>query len=187
MTRRRFVGLAVLLGLVAVVFATTTSARSSDEPRGIRIAMLDDCDSNDPAWAQFGGCALRGGSVSVAEFFAELDSPLSAAVVGHQSWRNSPSYLTIRPGTTVRVVNSGGRPHTFTEVAAFGGGKVPLLNEGLTVAPECPGSLDVAPGESIRLSGLGVGNHRFECCIHPWMRALVKVKADDDGGIIGDD
>ena len=48
--------------------------------------------------------------------------------------------------------------------------------EGLTTAPECPGSLDVAPGDSIKLSGLAVGNHRFMCCIHPWMRALVKVK-----------
>ncbi len=82
----------------------------------------------------------------------------------------------------MRVRNAGGRPHTFTEVANFGGGKVPDLNEGLEVAPECPGSVDIAPGDSIKVSGLSVGNHRFQCCIHPWMRALIKVKHDAHEG-----
>ncbi len=68
--------------------------------------------------------------------------------------------------------------HTFTEVAQFGGGKTanPAFNKGLVTAPECPASLDVAPGDGIVLSGLAVGNHRFICCIHPWMRGVIKVK-----------
>jgi hypothetical protein len=28
------------------------------------------------------------------------------------------------------------------------------------------------------LGGLAEGNHRFQCCIHPWMRAIVKVKPE---------
>jgi plastocyanin len=193
MIRKRLLGLAALLGLIAAVFAATTLAGGSDDDsESARIAIRDDCDPSDPTWADVGGCTLRRGDVSRAEFFGENDSPLAAAVVGHQAWRNDPSYLKIRQGTTVRVRNRGGRPHTFTEVAAFGGGKVPpppgaSLNEGLTTAPECPGSLDLAPGDSIRLSGLAVGNHRFMCCIHPWMRALIKVKAHGEGGIGGDD
>jgi hypothetical protein len=77
------------------------------------------------------------------------------------------------------IANRGGRPHTFTKVANFGGGKIPnpALNEGLVTAPECPASVDIPPGGSTRISGLTVGNHRFQCCIHPWQRALVKVQA----------
>jgi len=67
-------------------------------------------------------------------------------------------------------------------VAAFGGGKVPspALNKGLVTAPECPTSIDIAPGGSTVITGLAVGNHRFQCCIHPWMRALIKVKEVSD-------
>jgi plastocyanin len=117
-----------------------------------------------------------------AEFIGELTSPLATSVVGHQAWRNHPSYVEIDAGRAVRVRNSGGRVHTFTEVAQFGGGKVPLpgLNQGLTVAPECPTSVDVPPGGRIQVSGLSVGNHRFQCCIHPWMRALIKVRSAED-------
>jgi plastocyanin len=88
----------------------------------------------------------------------------------------------VEVGKTIRVKNEGGRDHTFTEVAAFGGGKVPPpgagLNEGLVTAPECPTSINIPPGGSARVSNLASGDHRFQCCIHPWMRALITVKAD---------
>jgi plastocyanin len=186
-TRFRVLGLAVLLALGAAAFAAATPAgRSGDDTESKRIAIRDDCDPRDPAWAPTGGCALDRGDVSFAEFVEETSSPLSLSVIGHQAWRNDPSYLKVKAGTNVRVKNVGGRAHTFTEVAAWGGGKIPFppLNQGLTIAPECPGSIDIAPGDSIKLSGLAVGNHRFLCCIHPWMRAVIKVKAgggkDDD-------
>jgi len=186
MLRRRLVVLAVLLALGATAFATATPASRSDgDSDGKRIAIRDDCDPNDATWAAVGGCALKRGDVSRAEFAGENSSPLSLSVVGHQAWRMDPSYLKITEGRSVRVRNAGGRPHTFTQVAAFGGGKAPnpALNKGLVTAPECPTSTDIAPGDSINVSGLTVGNHRFQCCIHPWQRALIKVKArggDDD-------
>lgn len=67
-------------------------------------------------------------------------------------------------------------------MAAFGGGKIPnpALNDGLVTAPECPGSVDIPAGGRTTVSGLAAGNHRFMCCIHPWMRALIKVKADHE-------
>ncbi len=83
----------------------------------------------------------------------------------------------------MRVTNRGGRVHTFTAVANFGGGFVPLLNETMTPALECgsnfvpnPGVEFVEVGESEQLSGLGTGLHKFQCCIHPWMRAAVRVE-----------
>jgi plastocyanin len=177
MTRLRVLGLVALLALGAAAYAAATPATKSDGPAK-SIAIRDDCDPTDPAWNAVGGCALAQGDMTLAEFAGENDSPLAAAVIGHQAWRNDPSYLEIKSGTTVRVKNVGGRVHTFTEVANFGGGIAPnpALNEGLVTSPECPGSANIAPGDAEKLAGLAVGNHRFLCCFHPWMRALVKVK-----------
>ena len=149
-----------------------------------RIAIRDDCDPRDAAYDPTGGCHRRRGDVTFAEFLGENDSPLSSAVIGHQAWRNDPSYLKIESGRRLRIRNEGGRAHTFTRVANFGGGKIGPpgvgLNEGMGTAPECPASDDILPGDKRDISGLAVGNHRFQCCIHPWMRALVKVQASRD-------
>jgi plastocyanin len=174
----------LLLGLAAATAAGTYAARGSDDnsPGDRNIAMRDDCDPTDETWTEVGGCLRKQGNVTRAEFFAAAGSPLSAAVVGHPAWRNSPSYLVIKEGGTVRVRNAGGRGHTFTEVKAFGGGTVPPLNQGLTPAPECPLAIGIAPGESVELSGLAVGDHLFQCCLHPWMRAQISVKPKSSGG-----
>lgn len=160
--------------------ATTFTALNSRDEHGRRhVAILDDCDPNDPAWNATGGCVLRGGVVTEAEFGMLLTSPRSLSTVGHPAWRMEPSYLRVASGSAVSVTNDGGRNHTFTAVAQFGGGFVGLLNIGLTQAPECspvsPTINTVAPGGRLQLTGLAPGNHRFQCCIHPWMRALIKV------------
>jgi plastocyanin len=143
------------------------------------VEIFDDCDPADAAWNPTGGCALDDGDVTFAEFNAERLSPLAAAIVGHQAWRNDPAYLKIEFGDTVNVKNKGGRAHTFTEVENFGGGTVPPLNVGLEQAPECVGAAVLAPGARTKLTGLSVGNHRFQCCLHPWMRALIKVLPEE--------
>ena len=146
-----------------------------------KIEVLDDCDPNDPAWAPTGGCTLKGGLVTEAEFVLLLGSPLSTAVVGHPAWRNEPSYVVLRPGKKVTAENEGGRFHTLTRVAQFGGGRIPPLNQGLTMAPECAlaqGAVDpngLAPGAKLDVVGLQPGFNRYMCCIHPWMRAAIKV------------
>lgn len=86
------------------------------------IAVMDDCLPGDPAWNPTGGCALKPhqGDVPQAEFGALLRSPLTIPpngfLIGHPSWRNEPSHLTVSSGKKVRVTNKGGRGHTF-----FGG------------------------------------------------------------------
>lgn len=150
---------------------------------GGNITLLDDCDPADPTWAPTGGCTLARGHVTQAEFSAFAGSALSSAVVGHPAWRTEPSYVRVRPHQPVHVMNRGGRPHTLTPVAAFGGGRVPPLNAGLTMAPECalaPGAVDpflVLPGESFMLRDLPAGVHRLQCCLHPWMRQVITVEA----------
>jgi hypothetical protein len=185
MFRVRVLAVGVLLAIGAATLLVATAFGGSDGSSGGRqIAIRDDCDPNDPAWDAVGGCALRRGDVTVEEFDEELQSPLADAVVGHQAWRFDPTYLKIREGQSVRVRNRGGRPHTFTEVAEFGGGFVPELNFGLDPAPECeppagPQGI-IPPGEGTRVSGLAADNHRFQCCIHPWQRALIKVLPDEE-------
>jgi hypothetical protein len=63
--------------------------------------------------------------VGFAEFQAMQFSPLALSTVGHMAWRTDPTYLRIEPNETIKVTNEGGRGHTFTEVANFGGGMVP--------------------------------------------------------------
>jgi plastocyanin len=163
--------------------AGSTGTALADDGHKKQVAMRDDCDPDAwPGPPPGGGCELEDGDVSRAEFDAESDltsGPLAASVIGHQAWRNDPSYLKIKEGETVHVRNRGGRGHTFTEVANFGGGRVPPLNKGLLPAGECQDpatSPVVAPGGRTEVSGLAVGNHRFQCCFHPWMRMLIKVK-----------
>ena len=163
--------------------ATISASRADDNGAaldGLRhVAIRDDCDPTDPGWAPTGGCLRKSGDVTFAQFGAALSSPLSLAVVGHSAWYFDAPYVEMFEGATLRVRNEGGRLHTFTQVAQFGAGRVPNpgLNKGLTTAPECPNSVDIAPGASAEISGLAPGDHKFECCIHPWMRATVKVKA----------
>ena len=33
---------------------------------------------------------------------------------------------------------------------------------------------------AVEVDNLTPGNHKFQCCIHPWMRAIVKVKPEDE-------
>ena len=163
---------------LGVAFAVLLAvAASADSGKGKRFDITDDCDPNDPAWAPTGGC-LTDGQVTNAEFGAALPQ-------GHPSWRIEPPYVQDRRLDDIRVRNTGGRLHTFTEVARFGNGYVPPLNaQGAFAAPECAGgqanprvqTTTLAPGAELRVEDLAPGTHNFQCCIHPWMRTVVKIK-----------
>ena len=79
------------------------------------------------------------------------------------------------------ATNRGGEFHTFTEVAAFGGGCVDELNEllGLTAIPECanPGPLfattGVAPRDSLTTGPLAAGSTASSASSTPWQRTTV--------------
>jgi plastocyanin len=165
----------------AAFLVSNTATVVADSDQNGKIALLDDCDPTIGAgWnvpGNLNGCLRDEGTVSRAEFGAFLTSPLSLSVVGHPSWTISPTYITPNAGKRLRVTNEGGRGHTFTEVAEYGGGFVGMLNQGLAPATECAAAAGavIPPGERIEIAGLAVGTHKFQCCIHPWMRADVKV------------
>jgi plastocyanin len=180
---------AVLLTCVGVMVAATIDVAAGDEREDgqAEVVLRDDCDPTDLGWNPTGGCSLRRGNVTLAEFNSLRLSPLAPSLVGHPAWWFDPNYLQVEAGVRLKVRNEGGRTHTFTEVANFGGGRVPPLNASqmnippLTAAPECvaAGVIDIPGGGRDVVDGLTPGNHNFQCCIHPWMRTLVKVKADD--------
>jgi len=174
---RRILGMAVLsLSLTSAVFA--------DPKKDLTISTYDNCDPLDPGWLPTGGCLLKpgDGDVTLSQFMMLLTSPFYLSVVGHPSWRMEPSYLSIDFGKTVEIENEGGRQHTFTEVQNFGGGFIPSLSPNTQPAPECQRNPPVIqPGASTEVKNLNVGEHKFQCCIHPWMRAVVNVKQSTTG------
>ena len=183
-------GLALVAGLWVV---GSTGAKAQIFSNNAAIALMDNCDA-----ASFppGLCVqvTHRSDVGIAEFLSVLYSPLYKNIVGHPSWRFEPSYLDIREGQTLRIDNKGADSHTFTEVANFGGGFVPGLNGAadpsfppnlpppgttpLVPAPECVSpaifSTILAPGQGSAIKP-GKGTRKYQCCIHPWMRAVVGI------------
>ena len=154
---------------VSVVGALATPGRED-----IVVNIQDACDPDTFNEAlQNPEACVRGGGVKFQQFIAELTR---LGFIG--PWHFAPSTVNVRVGQTFEAINHGGETHTFTEVAEFGGGVVPLLNDLAhvpDVAPECrPEALDaddfVAPGETYRETVDHAGHLRFQCCIHPWMR-----------------
>ena len=191
----RFLCVFIVMVGVAIVISLklNTAAQAQGYGSDPTVAMLDNCSPADPDYVSVGGCpqepirSAKGyqGDVTAAEFFALLGSPLAPnnQLIGHPSWRNEPSYISVRLGQNIRVSNRGGRAHTFTEVANFGGGFLPFLNGALQPAPECAGATGPNPnltfvgaGGTQTISGLGTGLRKFQCCIHPWMRAAIRVQ-----------
>jgi hypothetical protein len=117
-----------------------------------KVEMRDACDSatfNDHFGA--GACQDVGGDVTVDEFLSPNILP-----EGHPAWDFEPSYIKIKRGERVKVTNEGGETHTFTEVAAFGGGFFPLLNnptDSTDVVPECGSAFAPHPAVVLVPSG----------------------------------
>ena len=155
-------------------------------PTPVQIVALDECDPTTFN-AVLGPDFCKNVALAfVLPFATTFDHLFAEAAAGapDPGWDFEPDSVTIRKGTPLVVVNQGGEPHTFTEVAKFGGGFVPPLNGGEAIVPECAGGFkDVAvartrilQGSQLQVTGLSKGEHLFECCIHPWMRMTVEVK-----------
>lgn len=143
------------------------------------VIMRDACDPG--SFGAAGVTCVREGGLTLDRFLELLR--LQQTV---DAWGFSPGTLSAQVGQTLRALNHGGEVHTFTEVAAFGGGVNGLLNNlsgNPTPAPECqnlPPNAFIAPGAS-QIEELGTpGAKHYQCCIHPWMR--LDLQALGDGG-----
>jgi plastocyanin len=173
------------LALAALTFAPF-SADASKSGNEIRVEDRCEPESFNAALDDPNAC-VGAGTTTFEEFLEDLNPD----DFGDDHWRFQASGSSIRRGESIKVVNTGGEFHTFTEVAAYGGGCVEDLNIplGLTPVPECdelafPGGppqafIDsgVDPlGGAIKVEGLTRGTHKFICLIHPWMRTNVVVR-----------
>jgi plastocyanin len=150
-----------------------------------QVVALDECD---PATFNAADAAGPGFCKNVAlgastPFLTLLG--LAQAGNPDKKWDFEPDTLTVDEGTPIIAVDEGGEPHTFTEVAQFGGGFIGGLNgPNETTVPECAGGFSrvevartrILQGSQLRVNGLSKGVHNFQCCIHPWMHTTVVVK-----------
>jgi plastocyanin len=140
------------------------------------VGLFDACDPETFNAALGAGSCTRSGGVRFETFLEQLGKHHSIG-----AWHFAPSEVTMQVGQMLVATNHGGETHTFTEVDEFGGGIVPLLNQvtGLTeVAPECSqlAAKDfLAPGASSSEKEEDAGVEKYQCCIHPWMRAEVRI------------
>jgi len=183
-------------GTATYAAAQTTSTRTSaaaipapgsshheDSPNLAQVVALDECDPttfNAALGPDFCKNVTLGSFTTLTDLFAK-----AAAGTPDPNWDFEPDTLHIKKGTTVSIVDQGGEPHTFTEVAQFGGGFISGLNApGENTVPECSGGFSnvavaktrILQGSHVDVTGLSKGEHRFQCCIHPWMRVKVEVK-----------
>ena len=174
----------LLAGCLMFVGATLALAQE-DTPRVAQVVALDECDpvtfnaALGPDFCKNIALAALGYATTLSDLFQK-----AANGTPDPGWDFEPDTVKIKEGGTVSVVDQGGEPHTFTEVKQFGGGFIGPLNHGEATVQECDGGFSkvavaktrILQGSHIEVTGLSKGEHRFECCIHPWMRVTVEVK-----------
>ena len=161
-----------------------SAAQAFFEPKPRTVLIRDDCEPVSFNAVLGPGTCIGNGQTTFGSFVAQA---LATGTVA--GWVFDPDELTVQPGRGLNAVNVGGEFHTFTQVAAFGGGCIEEVNEllGLTPVPEClpevaPGvplafvTTGVAPGESLAVSGVSRGTRLFQCLIHPFQKAIVNIR-----------
>ena len=181
--RKHFLRGLVALPLAACILVGPAYAAGPTPQR--QIFARDVCDPvtfNQAIGA--GTCTRPGGGLPFQQFISQLTRLESVP-----AWRFTPDTVVLSPGQPFVTTNAGGEAHTFTEVAQFGGGFVPQLNQlsgNLSPAlldngqPACTPSNPelnfIAPGQSTAADSEDSGVHMYQCCIHPWMRAVLRVR-----------
>lgn len=174
--------LAVLFAVGLMLGSAPTLLAQEDSAAPAQIVALDECDPttfNAVLGPDFCKNVALGSSTTLTDLFAK-----AAAGTPDPGWDFEPDMVHVKKGTPLMIVDQGGEPHTFTEVAKFGGGFIDALNHGEPTVPECAGGFSnvavartrILQGSQREITNLSKGEHLFECCIHPWMRVKVEVK-----------
>ena len=159
------------LAVSLAVLVLPTYALAAPAPRTILIQ--DACSPSFNVGIGPGTCSSNGG-VPFSQFVDQL-----TRLQRVPEWRFTPGQVQVNVGEPFTATNVGGEEHTFTEVAAFGGGVVPFLNAlaGTPVmAPECGTATIIPPGGSETHTEDKPETDLYQCCIHPWMHEVVTVK-----------
>jgi len=178
----------LFVAAVTLGFAPAAVAQAKI-PDVAQVVALDECDPVTfdavlgPDFCKNVALAALGYATTLSDLFAEARNGTP-----DPGWDFEPDKVKIKEGTILTVVDQGGEPHTFTEVAKFGGGFITDLNDGEATVPECVGGFKnvavaktrILQGSQTQVTNLTKGEHLFECCIHPWMRVKVEVKGEGE-------
>src|SRR3954466_2727394 len=163
------------IALAALSFVACSDSISANA--NAHVSIQDQCDPASFNAALGAGTCTRQGNTTFAQFNTELNATQQVA-----AWRFVPANLTIHVGQRLTETNDGGEMHTFTEVAQFGGGIVPSLNQASGNPVEAPECQQLAQGDLLASGTTHTGDvetaattDKYQCCIHPWMRATVTV------------
>jgi plastocyanin len=182
----------ILLACGALLCRATHAIAHGCSPNVAHVVALDECDPDSfnlpidkGGLGDGGGGFCHNVSLKAFGYATSLPDLIMKAKAGtpDPGWDFEPDQLTIQRGTMLTVSDQGGEPHTFTEVAQFGGGFIKDLNHGEPTVPECDGGFSnvavaktrIVQGGHLDITGLSKGKHLFQCCIHPWMRMEVDV------------
>ena len=168
-----------LMGVAVASQLLVACSNSSSDPLVIpHVSLVDQCDSASFNAAIGAGTCKINGSTTFSQFNTELTAQHSVA-----AWHFEPTAITANLGQSIVVTNSGGEVHTFTEVEDYGGGIVPSLNSASgnpTEAPECAAltNEDLIQAGATTTEGpeTSAGTEKYQCRIHPWMRATVTTR-----------
>lgn len=177
---RRIIAIAAVVAApMALTFCSDNDNDLVPGPSTANVQVQDDCDSASFNAGLGAGACKKAGTTTLSAFNNELGATERVA-----AWQFLPATLTIRQGDMIAAMNAGGERHSFTEVAQYGGGIVPALNQAAgtpNVAPECQALADnqfLQPGATFTTDPENdVGVEHYQCCIHPWMRTEVTVVA----------
>jgi len=192
--RKKFITTAIAVAALAgLAIPASADAKNGGHVRKVR--MQDRCDpaSFNAAFPAPPGqpptCQEHNGElVPLDEFLAQLNP----TDFGHSKWNMHPDMIEIRAGDSLSVSVRGGELHSFTKVDEFGRGCLEGLNIPLglgvgdpaadcsNLKPQADGGTATAPGLPpviVPAADLAAGHtYKFECLIHPWMRAEVTVR-----------
>jgi plastocyanin len=159
----------------AAARTTLRADRSTDRTK--TVGIMDECDPTSFNQALGPGTCSKAGSGVKFDMFVSQLTRLHVV----PEWHFAPDNVNLKVGDVLAAMNMGGETHTFTEVEEFGGGIVPFLNTLAgtpNVAPECKALAPtgfLAPGATFSEVTDEVGDEKYQCCIHPWMRATVHI------------
>ena len=169
----RWMQVTAALGIAAAASLGIAATLTADENVQV-VQIRDDCDPATFNAAIGPGTCVGDGDTTFDAFRADVLATGSA-----EQWRFNPDRISEPRKLVAR--NRGGETHTFTQVDAFGGGVVPLLNvlpDTAVVAHECAnretfGASVVPSGMTAPVTIDPTKPLTFQCCIHPWMRTTV--------------
>jgi plastocyanin len=191
-------GTTVAICLAVLVAPSIVMASDRDDQRVKEIQIRDDCDPATFNAVGLGNICSGDGHTTFATLANQVMTTGRAP-----KWRFTPDTVHIALSDSFRATNRGGEVHSFTQVEQVGPSVIPQVNDllhmpGAQPNAECSTgfaklnadpvhnnpqlSTFVLPGQSFTDTPSAPGTELYQCCIHPWMQAVVTIRQDDRKG-----